>query len=1074
MNGGSDVVREDSAQPGIDELIDRAVHAGNHAAKPAGILAQETQAVDNDIDGEDLLAVPADGGELRHLTIMFVDLVDSTVLSTRIEPEIYRTVVGHYRDLVRDTVERYEGHIASAKGDGLLAVFGHPVAHEDDARRAVQAGLDLSRAVDRLSKRVQRQFGFDIAARVGIHHGLVYLDLVQDDVYGLAANLTARVSSLAPAGSVVVSNAIKRLVRHDFDLELQPAQHVKGIDGPVEHHRVLGERTLPARPTVGPIVGRDTELAYLRTSWDDAQQARLEISGVGIAGEPGIGKSRLATAAADYAVQAGAVVLPLLGSPFHRNTGLHPIRTLLEERCGITRETPQPDRLRLLEAEITARALDTAAFVPLLAPVLGISEKTADYQPASAAARTLYTRIRRGLRDYLLACLGSGPGIVLAEDLHWFDESTQDLVRSLLNVGNGRMLVILTARDVAQLNELAGNNKARVFTLTPLNATDTDRLINALDSSLTAAQRIEVDRRCDGVPLYIEEVVTKFDQQPTDASHWTRVPDALYEPLFARLRTSKNALPLVAAAATIGRDVDHNLLVTVAGMSDHEFSTALAELTEARVLLNTAPDRWRFRHELLREVAAELAPPSQRRRLHARVADALKRTAVAEPDWNLVALHCELADRFADAAEAFHSAANEARRRGALVEAHGQLTRALANSAHLPKSEIRDKQESNLRLRRGFLTSAIAGPTSGEAAADFERCLTLSGSALSDDARATLQALFGYFLSRGDMRRAAKLLVTGRELSAKAAGWMREANAAGFATVSWYRGEFGAARAQLEQLTSTHTAADSAKIETAWFIPHEPVASLHTLLSMARFVQGDLTGMQAALDATRERCSVLGFPHGPFSLAYARSIEMWMRYESGQLERSSDCCEDLAALARTHGFDAWQLVAAAERSLVDALVALANPAVDKRTIEGLIVTLDNWISAQTALEIKTFLCVYSATLASLLLKAGRPAEACSRIDEALRLTDELETRFYDAELLRLRAHTQDGERRRAGLASAYRMAVEQGATVFRLRAAIDLCTLRPDAEQLSLAQTLALMPQDAAWPEIERARALLH
>jgi class 3 adenylate cyclase len=173
----------------IEELLDRAVHAINRGDRAtADAIAGQVLAVDrSNLDAEELLAAPSDGGELRRLTILFADLVDSTALSTRIEPEIYRTVVGRYRDNVHQIVDRYEGHIGATKGDGLLAVFGHPRAHENDVRRAVQAALDITREVSALSERVRHRFGFDISVRVGIHRGLVYLDTAQDDVYGFAA-----------------------------------------------------------------------------------------------------------------------------------------------------------------------------------------------------------------------------------------------------------------------------------------------------------------------------------------------------------------------------------------------------------------------------------------------------------------------------------------------------------------------------------------------------------------------------------------------------------------------------------------------------------------------------------------------------------------------------------------------------------------------------------------------------------------------------------------------------------------------------------------------------------------------
>ena len=186
----------------IDELLDRAVAAINRGDRAAATaLAGQVLAVDRDnVEAEDLLAAPGDAGEIRRLTILFADLVDSTVLSTRVEPETYRLLVGRYREQVLRTVNRYEGHIGSTKGDGVLAVFGYPIAHEDDVRRAVQAGLEITREVARLSEQARRRFGIEINVRVGVHRGLVYLDTAQDDVYGLAANLAARVSRPGPTG----------------------------------------------------------------------------------------------------------------------------------------------------------------------------------------------------------------------------------------------------------------------------------------------------------------------------------------------------------------------------------------------------------------------------------------------------------------------------------------------------------------------------------------------------------------------------------------------------------------------------------------------------------------------------------------------------------------------------------------------------------------------------------------------------------------------------------------------------------------------------------------------------------
>ena len=197
---------------------------------------------DGPADAEDLLAHPRDAGEIRRLTMFFADLVDSTALSTQVEPETYRLVVGRYREQVQRIVNGYEGHIGSAKGDGLLAVFGHPITHEDDVSRAVQAGLEITREVSRLSDQSKRRFGFGVNVRVGVHWGQVYLDTARGDLSGSAANMATRISDLAPPGAVVVSDAVETLIRNDFDLEARPPVVVKGLKEPIIHYRVVGER----------------------------------------------------------------------------------------------------------------------------------------------------------------------------------------------------------------------------------------------------------------------------------------------------------------------------------------------------------------------------------------------------------------------------------------------------------------------------------------------------------------------------------------------------------------------------------------------------------------------------------------------------------------------------------------------------------------------------------------------------------------------------------------------------------------------------------------------------------------
>lgn len=1054
----------------IDELLDRAFKAiseGDHAT--ASGLAERVLSIDRgNTDAEELLAAPVEHGEIRRLTLLFADLVDSTELSTRIGPETYRTVVGLYRERVRDVIDQYGGHIGSTKGDGLLCVFGHPTAHENDVDRAVLAGLDIARDVSRLSDRIQRQFGFEIAVRVGVHRGVAYLDVEQDDVYGLAANMTARVSGLAPPGRVVVSAAVKSLVGDHFELHELPARPVKGIETPVEHYLVIAEGADGVRPGSGPLVGRDRERDRLRESWADVVAGK-PATALAFCGEAGIGKSRLTRVAMDLAHEAGAVLVELHGSPFHGDVGLHPIRTLIERRCRIDRASSPTERLDLLTAE-TQRAGMAADVIPLLAPVLGIPPQ-AGYEPATADGHRLLDLIAAAARDYLLACAGGGPTLLVAEDLHWFDEDSLDVLAGLLAIRPSRVLVVMSSREP---DGLPSEVDLELMTLGPLTDPESDELIVALNPSLTPEARKAVRRRCDGVPLYIDEVVAKLAAQPSDSAESTQVPDSLYEALVARLRSSRNAIRVVEVASIIGSQVDRGLLVRTAGVSEATVDAAIDELIDGRVLEPLDAGTWRFRHELLREVATELTPPSLRRKLHSRVADAMVvPSSVGTTDWRVVAGHYERAERHDEAATAYQRASREAQRRGAIEEARGYLTRGLAEVEHLQPGAERDRHEVALRLRRGFLFSAAEGSWSLNAAADFERCLQLSESGLSNDLLATLTALYGYYSVRADLRRALQVLEAVHRGVSTAEGRSWPTLTAGFGMVDWYRGQFDAARTKLEEAATQLHQVGSA-VFAAWFMPNDPIASVHTHLALARFIQGDVGGVQEALTNTRIRCDEVGLPQGPFSLSYARQFEILMHMESGDLSGAYDVAEELISNAQRFGLDSWVLAGTAQRATVAALSALMSESASAATLQPHITTLTTIVSEWRDRDIKSMITTYDGVIARLLIGCGQSDAARDRLDLGLALADETGMRYYDAELLRLRAHTHtDLPTRTDDLNAAIELAREQGAYIFELRSAADAFELLGEPVRQLLLDAVARFPAGSTWPELTRARTLL-
>jgi class 3 adenylate cyclase len=1056
----------------IDELLDRAVSAINRGDKAtADALAGRVLAVDQtNVDAEELLAAPADHGEIRRITILFADLVDSTELSTRIEPETYRTVVGRYRDDVLRIVSSYGGHIGNTKGDGLLAVFGHPHAHENDVWRAVQSGLEITRDVGRLSARVRRRFGFDIYVRVGVHRGLVYLDTAQDDVYGFAANLAARICSIADPDTTAVSQAVEVLIRDKFELEEKPAQKVKGIEAPVVSYRVVGELDITS-VAAGPIIGREREVAILQARWEEAKLGKLSSAGVAFRGEPGIGKSRLAHSAVELANQNDSVVLELTGSPFHTDAGLYPVRRLLERRCGITRVTDPAERLDLLKLELQERQMDAPETVALLAPLLGIAPEKG-YEPMLAAGPRLQQEIRGAINDYLIACVAEA-GLLLAEDMHWFDTATTEVVQSLIDAGDGRILVVMTTRERSALPE---SPNSEVFELGPLTDDETDLLITVIHPSMSARDRGTVRRRCDGVPLYIEEVAAKLKEESSETTESALVPDTLYEALFARLRSSEAAIIVVEAAATIGSQFDRGLLQSVVAMDDDYLDRVLMELHATTVLEPVDDHTWRFRHELLREVAAELPPPSLRRRLHSRVADALIATSSdADPDWTMVAGHFEHAHRFEEAADAFQRASRAARYIGALGEAKAHLSRALSQLDHLPAGPKRDRREMILRLRHGFLASASDGPGSPETAADFERCLQLGGTdPLADELFATLMALFTYYVGRADLHRSQQIVESLRVGIENGREWWRTENIGGSGTLAWLRGDFGEAGDKLEEAARLMEARGHHDVEAEWFMPHDPVVLVLSGLSQARWISGDLAGAGAALDRGVERIGELIFPQGPFSLCYLRFVEVFMRLEAGQFDRAVELAAEIPERSERHGFDQWVAMGITLHRLATAMAALDAVEAGSQAVSEAIDAMKGWTAACRYVGALSFLTMFDGYTARLLIAAGRPEEARSQIDAGLTLADDTGMHCYDAELIRLRAATfADSDESAALLRSALELARKQKAPVFVLRAALDDYRLRGDVALPSISDAVKMFPPDSTWPYLAVARELL-
>jgi class 3 adenylate cyclase/tetratricopeptide (TPR) repeat protein len=1095
-------VTDRTASP--DDMLDRAVAAMNRGdVQAARELAGEVLASDaGNRDAAALLAAEPGGGELRRASLLFVDLVGSTSLSARLDAELYRLLLRRYKSVCREVVEgRYEGHISHISGDGLLAVFGVPTPHENDAERAVRAALDLMRDLEGLSDEIEPAAGERLNARAGVHRGLVYLDIEDDDIYGLAANVVARLQAFAAPGTVVVSDAVHQIVGALFETVAEPARRAKGLDEPLQPFRVIAETPdTPARgrPWVAPLTDRVDELARLRAAWAHAREGTAgRPVVVHLVGEAGIGKSRLAAVLAEEASSDGGSRLQLLASPFHAEASFHAVRSLIEARAGAAGDAAATVRLARLENEVAAVGLAPAELIPLVAPVIGVPP-AAGYQTAALEGRKLHDAIVAAAADYLLACLGSGPAVLTVEDLHWCDESTLDVISRVVRADRGGLLIITTSRDPAP----PSLGTVQVIELAPLDDETAAELVLSLDPALdNVACRAVVDRG-DGMPLYLEELArgTASATQRIVATHVMRagapvpappvpaaaapspagppatVPEALYEPLVARLHASGPGLRVASAAAAIGRDVDHGVLAQVVDLPTPDLEAALEALLGGLILERVLGDAeaYRFRHELLRVVAYELQPLSRRRELHRRVAAALAREPVATGavDWRLVASHHDAAGQATEAITAYQQAADGARQLGALGEARSLLSRAIELIPELPETRERFSYEVGLRLRRGFLVASAEGTSSPEAVQDYERCLELTlGDSGSDEMFSTLIPLWGYYILRGDLDRAQQVA---EMLRAGLAGrnHYRPDNEAAFGTIRWFAGDFAAALDQLEAaVEGVTTRRSTPDYGATYFMPFDGPGSAHANLALARFMRGDVHGADEQFDAGQDRCDTIDFPRGPFTAAEVQSYAAWTLIERGHLDSAATAVEAVTEIAEGHGFDFWSLVAATEQATIAGLRALDAEASDAATLSAHAQALDGLCGMWKVLDVALFLPAFMATAGRLRAAAGDVDSAAARYDETLQFGRSTGIRFYEAEVLRLRAHLLPANQVSGALRAALDLARSQGAAPFELRIARDLVA-NGNADGLTLvAEAVARFAPDAHYPELEDARS---
>lgn len=1017
----------------------------------------------------------------RQLTVMFCDLAGSTALSSRLDPEDYREVIRTYQDSCAGIISRYDGYVAKFMGDGVLAYFGWPRSHEDDAERAIAAGLGVANAIRAIPL---PNDGVDpLTVRVGIATGPVVVgDIVGEGAAQEAAatgetlNLAARLQEVAPANAVMISAATRALVGDLFQCQQEPSRVLKGIGDSVEIWRAVGEKGVESRfdavrgQSLTRFIGRDHELALLRDRWDAAADGEGQV--VLLSGEAGIGKSRLMNALMDDIGDEPHFRLRFQCSPYHANSVLHPMIRQLERAARFEPADSSEARLEKLEAVLGLAGVPDDRTVSLVANLLSVPFE-ARYGALDLTPQQIKHRTLEVLSSQVYGLARKKPVLFLFEDAHWIDPTSLELLELTVPRASTLPVMFLITHRPEWHPPFANQAHTTLLPLSRLGRRPVAEIVRSVaDNDVPNAIIERIVERTDGIPLFVEEMTRSLLEGGfAAAENADNIPDTLQASLTARLdHLPAHAKELAQIASVIGREVGLSLLTKVTGCSDSDNAGAVGDLIQSQLMVrggSSGDDQIVFRHALIRDAAYQSLLTRRRRDIHRKIARTLEsdfpNAVESEPE--LLATH------FAEAGDTELAIAywRRAGERASLLlannEAIDHYRNALAQLYRLPEGLERDRTEAEIMLAMGVPLIAATGYASTAVRDNYTRARALSENVNDLDCLFTsTRGLWNCVFDRADLDDALDLAQNLTRFSERDSNPDKVALAQrALGSTRMNRGELHDAMIAFDACIAT-----SGQNPTAFPIREygeAPMVIAHQYKGwvcalMGRLDQGAELGLKA-VDQARQ----LNYP---LTLAFSLHTLAVIHLMRREYELCRSAGEEVLDLSNEHDFVFWS---AGSRVLIGSALAHLG-----RIGEGLDMAsqaISDWRATGADLHVPTWV----SYLADAAVLADDHESAAPTVADAIDLAREKRDLIALAELLRLngRIAARRGDPAAEGLLeSAIETASAQGALLYELRAAADLAHLRGSNGALdALTRTYAKFDEGLSLQDLQDAKSLI-